>query len=145
MYPTLPVIVFKPSHLSTNASDVLELMETFTQLLSVGITITLHTTKGPRSVKFFFVGEELKWESVASTATSKRYRMKLHDVISIYKGKQTHNLKCVSNAVESHCLSLVTQRTSLDLEASSELERDCLMKGFTNALNKVRRLQSMSR
>jgi hypothetical protein len=134
----LPVIVFKSHHLIPSPDKELELLDTFSQLLSVGIVLTLHTTKGPREIRFYFIGDELKWESVETKSTSKRYRMKLRDVVSIHKGKQTHNLKCVVSAVDSLCLSLVTERTSLDLEATSELERDCILKGFTMKLRDIR-------
>ena len=65
--------------------------------------------------------------------------MKLLDIVSILTGKQTHNLKCVANAVDGLCFSLVAQRTSLDLEAASEIERDCLVKGFTICLNAAKK------
>jgi hypothetical protein len=132
------LVEFKPEHLAGTTKSDTELLSTLNKLLASGTMITLHSSKGPRQVRLYLLGDELKWESANATASSKRYRLKLSEILAIYSGKRTSNLKGVKLASENSCLSLITQGTSLDLEASCELDRNCLVRGLTLRLETVK-------
>jgi hypothetical protein len=124
------------------------LMSRFIPIISNGIVCNLHTTKGPKPILLSLVGYEVRWQAIKSA--QKRYKLHLRDVLSVEVGKQTryhfihftfiiiYNLHLIkfSNFIKSRtatdnlCLSLVTQKTTLDLEVNTNIERDSLVKGF---------------
>jgi hypothetical protein len=128
---SFPLAEFRSEHLAGTTRSDSELLNTLSKILSSGTGITLHSTKGPRLVRLFLIGDELKWESANATASSKRYRMKLSEILSIYSGKSTTNLKGAYSAADNCCLSLITQGSSLDLEASCELDRNCFVRALS--------------
>ena len=128
----------------------------FTSLMSMGLYINLHTTYGARMVCMTMVGDEVRWQAVKQSSSKvKRYRLKLSDVISVEIGKQPGQLQTLESDTESKVLSsrnvcpdgldndnlffsLVTQKTSLYLEAASIIDRDSLIRGFKLRLEILR-------
>jgi len=109
----------------------------FQSILSTGIVTNLHTTKGPKPVVLSMVGNEVRWQAVKTA--QKRYKLNLRDVISVEIGKQTSNFVKSRIADDDLCFSLVTQKTTLDLEANNKIERDSLVRGFQIALDSLRK------
>ena len=131
------------------------LMLAFTSVMSIGIFLNLHTTFGSRTVCITMVGDEVRWQAVKqSTSKVKRYKLNLLDVMSVEVGKQAGHIQAVltnndeeisfkaSNEYDVEfdnlCFSLVTQKTSLYLEAASKLDRDSLIRGFQLRLESLR-------
>ena len=130
----------------------------FTLLMSEGVVLKLHTTYGPRTVSLKIVDDDVRWQAVhQSTYKVKRYKLHLSDVVSVESGKQEGHLqtqetiisnedqdkfgteKCTSKCdFNDLCFSLVTQKTSLYLEASSMSERDYLVRGFQFRLHSLK-------
>ena len=124
------------------------LMLTFMSVMSMGLFINLHTTYGARMVCMTIVGDEVRWQAIRQSSSKvKRYKLNLSDVMSVQMGKQPGQLQTLQPETESRLLSsknifldgleyenfffsLVTQKTSLYLEAASVLERDSLIRGF---------------
>lgn len=116
------------------ATEEALLMRKFTVIMAGGVVISLHTTKGPKPVLLSLVGDEVRWQAVKTA--QKRYKLNLRDVTFVTQGKTTSNFGRASCADDRLCFSLLTNKTTLDLEASSTLERDCLCKGFKVAVEK---------
>ena len=116
------------------AAEEAGLMKKFTVIMAAGVVISLHTTKGPKPVLLSLVGDEVRWQAVKTA--QKRYKLNLRDVTYVTQGKTTSNFGRASCADDRLCFSLLTNKTTLDLEASSTLERDCLCKGFKVAVEK---------
>lgn len=116
------------------ATEEALLMRKFTVIMAAGVVISLHTTKGPKPVLLSLVGDEVRWQAVKTA--QKRYKLNLRDVTYVTQGKTTSNFGRASCADDRLCFSLLTTKTTLDLEASSTLERDCLCKGFKVAVEK---------
>lgn len=114
-----------------NASDR-ALIENLRSVLNLGMTITMHTADGPRQIKLFLVGTDLRWKSL-NILSRKTYKLSLHDVVHVEKGKNTNVLKhpSLSTMDEDHCLSIVTATHTLDLEATTSVERNVLVEGFS--------------
>ena len=130
----------------------------FTLLMSEGIVLKLHTTYGPRTVSIKIVDDDVRWQAVhQSTSKVKRYKLHLSDVISVESGKQEGHLQTLETITSNEdqdkfgtekytskcnfndlCFSLVTQKTSLYLEASSMSERDYLVRGFQFRLRSLK-------
>lgn len=104
------------------------LLSIISAILHAGLIVSLHTTKGPKPIILSLIGDEVRWRAVKSA--KKRYKLHLKDVIRVEAGKVTANFQKSRDADESLCFSLVTQKTTLDLEAKTKLERDSLVKGF---------------
>jgi hypothetical protein len=128
---------FRESDLFPGADNQAALMQRFTQILSAGIMCQLHTTKGPKPVILSMVGNEVRWQAATKTA-NKRYKLNLRDVIEVEVGKLTSNFLKGRIADDELCFSLVTQKTTLDLEANSKLERDSLIQGFKTTLDSLK-------
>lgn len=112
------------------------LMKKFTTIMAAGVVISLHTTKGPKPVLLSLVGDEVRWQAVKTA--QKRYKLNLKDVTYVTAGKTTSNFSRARMADDRLCFSLLTNKTTLDLEASSTLERDCLWRGFKVAVERVK-------
>jgi len=112
------------------------LMRKFNMILGAGLVINLHTTKGPKPVLLSLHDDEVRWQ--AAKTPQKRYKLNLKQVTFVEEGKNTSNFVKMGRVAEvDHCFSLLTNNTTLDLEASSKLERDCLVRGFNIARNRV--------
>ena len=117
-------------------SEEATLMKKFTAIMGAGVVISLHTTKGPKPVLLSLVGDEVRWQAVKTA--QKRYKLNLRDVTYVTAGKTTSNFSRARMADERYCFSLLTNKTTLDLEASSQLERDCLWRGFKVSVEKAK-------
>jgi len=115
-------------------SEEATLMKKFTAVMAAGVVISLHTTKGPKPVLLSLVGDEVRWQAVKTA--QKRYKLNLRDVTYVTSGKTTSNFSRARMADDRLCFSLLTNKTTLDLEASSTLERDCLWRGFKVAVER---------
>jgi hypothetical protein len=134
------------------------LMLAFTSVMAIGIFLNLHTTYGSRAVCITMVGDEIRWQAVKqNTSKVKRYKLHLSDVMSVEIGRQPGHLQVQEKDVgkweggsskpindtrdldyDDLCFSLVTQKTSLYLEAASKLDRDSLIRGFQLRLESLR-------
>ena len=90
-------------------------------------------------------GSELRWESM-NLMTRKRYSIDLKEILFVEWGKQTHNFRKTASAQapEQHCFSLMSQTTTLDIEASNKTERDLLAQGFTSFIDSLKSKRTAS-
>jgi hypothetical protein len=67
------------------------------------------------------------------------HKIALPNVLYIDVGKKTTALKKVQNknVLDAHCLSLLTQNGSLDLQTNSLLERDSIVACFSMVLDQI--------
>eukprot|EP01041_Mallomonas_annulata_P010910 gene10910-22773_t len=109
------------------------LLQVFESVLIEGIVLILHTIKGPKQVKLFLSDNEVRWKSIKSKINRKTYKLNLSEIVTVEAGKTTENFqrKTALAAMDDNCFSLVTSRYSVDLEASSKVERDALLYGFS--------------
>lgn len=134
------------------------LMLAFTSVMAIGIFLNLHTTYGSRTVCITMVGDEIRWQAVKQNSSKvKRYKLNLADVMSVEVGRQPGHLQAQEKDVgkweggaskpmndsrdleyDDLCFSLVTQKTSLYLEAASKLDRNSLIRGFQLRLESLR-------
>lgn len=112
------------------------LAKKFAAVMAAGLVISLHTTKGPKPVLLSLVGDEVRWQAVKTA--QKRYKLNVRDVTYVTAGKTTSNFSRARMADDRLCFSLLTNKTTLDLEASSTLERDCLHKGFKMVVERAK-------
>ena len=100
----------------------------FEDILKTGMVLSLHTLKGPKPVLFTMLNGEVRWQ--AAKMAQKRYKLSLKDIHNVEEGKLTDNFARSTAGDESRCFSLLTAKTTLDLEASCEIDRNCLVHGF---------------
>ena len=129
-------------HDGANAGvDVVEALARFTRVLREGVVVKLYTQKGPKPVLFTMAEGEVRWQ--AASNANKRYKLSVGDITTIETGKKTSNfLKVGTAAAEESCLSILTSRTTLDLEVASVVDRDCLVIGFREAIAEHHRISS---
>jgi len=84
-------------------------------------------------------GSELRWESM-NLMTRKRYSIDLKEILFVEWGKQTHNFRKTASAQapEQHCFSLMSQTTTLDIEASNNTETEMVAQGFTSFIDSLK-------
>ncbi len=118
----------------TEFQSIDAILTKFTKVMGgEGLALSLHTTKGPKPVLFSFIDGEVRWQ--AAKGANKRYKLGLGDITTVESGKKTSNFLTVGGAADdSLCFSILTSRTTLDLEASSSSDRDSLVMGFRTAL-----------
>ena len=121
----------------------LTLLTAFTSVLRQGITISLHTLKGVKQISLTLSGTELKWQSL-KVFVRKICKLDIKDILYIEMGKKTTNFKLpgASSVLEDYCFSLITNQESIDLEASSKVERDALAQGFAILIARSRYIGS---
>lgn len=83
-------------------------------------------------IKIFLEGNQLRWQ-IKGMLLSKHGAISLSIVRHVLYGKQTDIFKQPSNkdTHENVCFSLATDDYTIDLECSSQYERDVLSRGFT--------------
>lgn len=121
------------------------LRKTFHSVLKEGMTMVLHTSdKNPKQIHLTLVGTELRWKA-AKVFARNMYKIDLRDIKYVEWGKQTNTFqKQVSSAAsDDQCFSLVTERVTVDLEASSKVERDALVQGFSLVVSALRESSAM--
>ena len=107
------------------------------EMLGTGKVITLHTSKGPKKVKFFIQKNEVRWETLEMVA-NKKYKLDLASVVYVYEGKSTKNLVKV-DVSEKLCVSLISQASTLDLQAEGEDEQIILYRGFVEIVESIKK------
>ena len=117
----------------------LTLLTAFTSVLRQGITISLHSIKGVKQINLTLSGTELKWQSL-KVFVRKISKLDVKDILYIEMGKKTTNFKLpsASSVLDDYCFSLITNQESIDLEASSKVERDALAQGFAILIARAR-------
>ena len=117
----------------------LTLLTAFTSVLRQGITISLHTIKGVKQINLTLSGTELKWQSL-KVFVRKISKLDIKDILYIEMGKKTTSFKLpgASSVLDDYCFSLITNQESIDLEASSKVERDALAQGFAILIARAR-------
>jgi hypothetical protein len=116
------------------------LAKTLLSVLDQGMTLTLYSFRGGKQVHISLVnGCELRWRTLKLFAKKGKH-LDLHDVMFVNTGKQTKkfHLPQAGTAVEDLCFSLITSVDSLDFEASSKVERDALVQGFTILVSRLK-------
>lgn len=115
--------------------------ENYTQklktLLGGGKIITLHTSKGPKKVRFSLLKNEVRWETI-DMATNKKYKLDLSGVLFVYEGKSTRNLVKI-NVNEKLCVSLISLSSTLDLQAEREDEQVTMYRGFVEIVESIKK------
>jgi len=130
-----------PSNTQLTQAVLNKLKETF----QYGKSVQLYSTKGKRSVIIYLLNSELRWETYVNNGT-KKYKLDLKDVMYIEVGKKTKNFLSVINnnptggsPSETNCFSLVSNIGTLDIEVSSQKERDELVKIFSDFIRLYKR------
>lgn len=119
----------------------------FVSVLSGGVTLVLHNTKGVLSINMNLIGNELQWKTTKSslaTTPSKTSKLALESILFVETGKRTAILRggAAIAVDEEVCFSLITADTTYDFEASSKVERDAFAQGFTMLLEEIKELDS---
>jgi hypothetical protein len=127
--------------------DDLSVSAVMQQLREPGLLITAHGSRGkPKLVRLQLVNSAITWRtenrrnnSVMPPKVGKVHSVPLTSIMYIDAGKQTTALRRVENSsIPEHlCFSLLTKEGSLDLEASSPLERDALVSSFSLVLDEI--------
>jgi hypothetical protein len=148
------VTYFSAHHLK-DGNDT-SLNHAFASVMSAGLVLSLHTSNGPRPINMSMIGDEVRWQAAKQPNGSKvkRYKLNLLDVMFVDVGKQSGHFQDVEAAKrspqptrssdegetdsDSSCFALVTQKTSLYLEAATKVDRDCLVRGFQLRLEGLR-------
>lgn len=120
------------------------LRKTFHSVLKEGMTLLLHTgDKNPKQVHLTLVGTELRWKA-AKVFARNLYKIDLRDIKYVEWGKQTSTFQKHPSmgASEDLCFSLITDKVTVDLEASSKVERDALVQGFSLVVGGLRMFSS---
>lgn len=123
-------------------NDEIAISTTMQQLRDNGIQIIAHGSRGkPKKVRLVLTENAIEWrtESKRKNKVGKMHQVPLTHIMYVDVGKATTALRRVENAAipENVCLSLLTKDGSLDLEASSSLERDALVNCFSLVLDEV--------
>lgn len=124
-------------------NDEIAISTTMQQLRDTGKQIIAHGSKGkPKSVRLVLTENAIEWRTESNKKkgkVGKNHRVPLIHIMYVDVGKQTTALRRVENAAipEHLCLSLLTKEGSLDLQASSALERDALVSCFSMVLDEV--------
>lgn len=116
------------------------LRRTFHSVLKEGLTMLLHTgERTAKPIQLSLVGTELRWKSVKVFARN-LYKIDLRDIRYVEWGKQTNTFQKHPSmgASEDLCFSLITDKVTVDLEASSKVERDALVQGFSLVVGGLR-------
>jgi hypothetical protein len=107
-----------------NSDELLRLK--FLEIMSHGITVNLHTTKGPRPIVLSLHSNEVRWQALKSA--NKKYKMNLREIIRIDVGTKSSNFVRARSSIDSDlCLSLISKKSSLDISVGSRSDRDCLV------------------
>jgi hypothetical protein len=109
-------------------------------LLANGKIVILHTSKGPKKVKFSLQKNEVRWETIDMVA-NKKYKLDLSGVLFVYEGKSTRNLVKV-NVSEKLCVSLISLSSTLDLQAEREDEQVIMFRGFAEIVESIKKTGS---
>lgn len=123
-------------------NDEIAISATMQQLRDTGIEIIAHGSRGkPKKVRLVLTENAIEWrtESKRKNKVGKMHQVPLTHIMYVDVGKATTALRRVENAAvpENVCLSLLTRDGSLDLEASSAMERDALVNCFSLVLDEV--------
>lgn len=123
-------------------NDEIAISTTMQQLRDTGIQIIAHGSKGkPKKVRLSLTEVAIEWktESKKKNKVSKTHQVPLTHIMYVDVGKATTALRRVENASipDNLCLSLLTKEGSLDLQASTALERDALVNCFSLVLDEI--------
>jgi len=132
-------------------TDDLSVSAVMQQLRDPGLLITAHGSRGkPKIVRLQLVNTAITWRTEnrrkvpgispgIPPKVGKVHSVPLTNIMYIDAGKQTTALRRVENSgiPENLCFSLLTKEGSLDLEASSPLERDALVTSFSLVLDEI--------
>lgn len=115
---------------STKRKQTLSVKAMFTLVMSDGMTMTLHTTKGTKPISMILNGKEIVWKT-AKLFAKKRSSLNLLEIVSIAQGKTTETFRLSGgNAPDDCCFSIITKDYTVDLQVSSKVERDAVVQGF---------------
>ena len=94
--------------------------------------VTIHTVKGPKHTKLKLSENVITWFSASCSHPSqspKVYSLNLRDALYVEWGKRTTILENTfsKHAIDQHCLSVITNKTTLDLETISKSDF-CILK-----------------
>ena len=118
------------TRVSTVHSDILK------EFLSNGKIIDLHTSKGKKTAELSLIGTEVKWKTV-NDVFPKKFKLDLKTVYQVEMGKKTQNFK-KSICSDDVCMSLVADKSTLDIEAKSSFDRDIMYQGFSEMVENMK-------
>lgn len=122
--------------ISSSESDE-AVLATFKSVLQQGIMIRKHSTKGIKSVSLTVFGNELRWHTGKMLSiASKKHSLNICDITRTESGKNTDVFRGRDSVDPDRCFSLMMSNDSLDFEASSKVERDALLQGFSLLLSR---------
>lgn len=116
----------KPSKTMTRVSTVHS--EALKEFLVNGKIIDLHTSKGKKTVEISLSGTDVKWKTI-NDIFPKKFKLDLKTVYEVEMGKKTQNFR-KSVCPDDNCLSLVSEKSTLDIETKSTIDRDIMYQGF---------------
>eukprot|EP00978_Attheya_sp_CCMP212_P010201 scaffold24486_cov39-Attheya_sp.AAC.1 len=120
---------------------------TMQSLRSIGVRLVAHGVQcQPKQVCLRLGPKSLLWQAERVGGGKGQVRtISLLDILHVDVGKQTTALRRNSGLVDQiqddHCFSLLTKSGSLDLQASSQTQRDSLVTCFTIVLEQLHQLQ----
>jgi hypothetical protein len=101
-----------------------------------GKVLDLHTSKGKKTVELSLAGTDLRWKTI-NDIFPKKFKLDVKTVTKVEIGKKTQNFSKI-NVSEDLCLSLVADKTTLDIETKSKADRDIMLNGFTEMVENMK-------
>jgi len=132
--PYFPFGVPKISNTMARVSTVHT--EALKDFFASGKVLDLHTSKGKKTVELSLAGTDLRWKTI-NDIFPKKFKLDIKTVLSVEIGKKTDNFKKI-NVSDDLCLSLVSDKTTLDVEAQTKADRDIMAEGFTEMIENIK-------
>lgn len=101
-----------------------------------GRVLDLHTSKGKKTVELSLAGTDIRWKTI-NDIFPKKFKLDVKSVINVEIGKKTQNFSKI-NVSDDLCLSLVSDKTTLDIEAKSQADRDIMLNGFSEMVENIK-------
>jgi hypothetical protein len=129
---------------ASSAKDSLSVKSMFTLVMSDGMTLTMHTMKGPKPINMVLSGRDILWKT-ARLFSRKRSKMNVSEILSVVSGKTTDvfRLPAAGSIPDDCCFSIISNDFTLDLQVTSKVERDAVVQGFL-ALMKEAKQEEMA-
>ena len=132
--PLLQTTMNKPSKTMTRVSTVHT--EALKEFLVNGKIIDLHTSKGKKTVELSLSGTDVKWKTI-NDIFPKKFKLDLKTVYEVEIGKKTQNFR-KSLVSDDVCLSLVSDKSTLDMETKNIIDRDIMYQGFLEMVENMK-------
>lgn len=135
--PKAPYFPFGAPKTSTTMARVNSVhTDALKEFFASGKVLELHTSKGKKTVEISLAGTDLRWKTI-NDIFPKKFKLEIKTVTNIEIGKKTENFKKI-NALDDVCLSLISDKTTLDIESRSKADRDIMADGFREILENLK-------